>query len=88
MMRLKQHLMTIIRLISLVPMLGDKVPFKFSLTVAVGFGAQRQPLFMTKSKGQLCTQFGAYGESLECEPCIFPTTVTLSDEEYSLTTDV
>ena len=42
---------------------------------------------MTKSKGQLCTQFGAYGESLECEPCIFPTTVTLSDEDYGLTTD-
>ncbi|MDT2076019.1 MAG: hypothetical protein RMX26_08535 [Planktomarina sp.] len=40
MMRLKQHLMTIIRLISLVPMLGDKVPFRFSLNAVVGFATQ------------------------------------------------
>ena len=40
---IKQHLMTIIRLISLVPMLGDKVPFKFSLTAVVGFAIQQYP---------------------------------------------
>ena len=46
MMRLKQHLMTIIRLISLVPMLGDKVPFKFSLNAVVGFAARPPTPFL------------------------------------------
>ena len=42
-MRFKLHLMTIIRLISLAPMLGDKVPCKFSLNAVVGFATQLHP---------------------------------------------
>ncbi len=38
--------MTIIRLISLVPMLGDKVPFEFSLNAVVGFAARPPTPFL------------------------------------------
>ena len=50
MMRLKQHLMTIIRSISLIPMHGDKVPCKFLLIAAVRFATQPHPPFYDKVK--------------------------------------
>jgi len=45
------------------------------------------PLFEPQSKDALTTQFGAYSDRLECEPCVFLNTVSLSDEEYSLTNE-
>ena len=42
--------MTIIRLISLAPMLGDKVPFEFSLNAVVGFAARPPTPFLLQSQ--------------------------------------
>ena len=37
------------------------------------------PLWDHSQATTLHTQFGAYGDRLECEPCVFPITVALSD---------
>jgi len=56
-----------------------QVPYAYSLKTRRDHKAAPDTPFGTIPKDDLTTQYGAYGDCLECEPCVFPITVALSD---------